>query len=317
MAKNNIQEQASHWVSLEIDGKELKNNKEFNIWIETLENKTAFEEQKDLINGIKSLPKDFLDELKNEVKQNREIENRRKIFLKRVTPLIAASILAIFYISFFVEFPKYSKEYSVSNKIQNNILLPDNSKISLDANTTITVKYYKNRRVVELSKGKAIFDISSNKEQPFIINTEKIDIEVLGTKFEVVNFENKLQVNVLEGIVKVSKSKEKNKELAIVEKGQSLQLDNNANIISQNSLNIEKMLQWNEGKYNFQQTNLEEVFNEFSKHLDINIIYEKEKAKRYQISGNFDVKHFDNFLNVLPMIHPIKIVKQDKTIVVK
>lgn len=271
----------------------------------------------ELINQIKSLPKDFLDELRNEVNQNREIENRKKRFLKKLIPLAAACILAVVYVSFFMEFPNYSKEYLVSNKIQNNIVLPDNSKISLDANTSINVKYYKNKRLVELSRGKAIFDVTSNKEQPFIIQTDRISVKVLGTKFEVVNFDDLIQVNVLEGIVRVSKTKYETKELAIVNKGESLVLDKNADLITQKSTNIAKLLQWSEGKYTFQQTSLEEVLNEFSKHIDINIIFEKQKTKSYPISGNFDVNHFDDFLKVLPMIHPLKVVKIDKEIVIK
>jgi transmembrane sensor len=274
-------------------------------------------QDEELINQIKSLPKDFLDELKNEVNQNREIEKRKKKFLKNFIPLAAACILAVVYVSFFMEIPNYSKEYLVSNKIQNNIVLPDDSKISLDANTSINIKYYKNKRLVELSRGKAIFDVTSNKEQPFIIQTDRINVKVLGTKFEVVNFDDLIQVNVLEGIVRVSKTKDETKELAIVNKGESLVLDKNADLITQKSTNIAKLLQWSEGKYTFQQTTLQEVLNEFSKHLDLNITFEKQNLKNYPISGNFDVNHFDDFLKVLPMIHPIKVVKSDRNIIIK
>lgn len=274
-------------------------------------------QDEELITQIKALPKDFLEELKNEVRLNRQKENRKRRFLRRIVPLVAACILSVVSVSLFVDFPTYSKEYLASNKIQNDILLPpDNSKIYLDANTTINVKYYKNKRVINLSNGKAIFEVTSNETQPFIVNTKRINVKVLGTKFEVVNLEDKLQVNVLEGKVQVSKA-QNDKELAIVTKGQSLQLDKNANLISQNSVNIEKMIQWKDGKYSFQQTSLNEVLNEFSKHLDINIVFEKEKAKLYPISGNFEVKHFDNFLKVLPMIHPVKVENKDNIIVIK
>ncbi|RBQ30407.1 siderophore-interacting protein [Arcobacter sp. FW59] len=272
-------------------------------------------EDKELIRQVKSLPKDFLDELRNEVKQNREQINKRKRFFKIVTPLAAACIVAIFYVSFFVEFANYSKFYQASNKIQNNILLPDNSKISLDANTSIDVKYYKTKRVVELSTGKAIFDVTSNKEQPFIINANKINIEVLGTKFEVINFDEQIAVNVLEGRVKVSAKD--GKKISIVTTNQSLNLDKNANKISLKDENINDKLLWIQGKYNFNQTRLDKVFDEFSKHLDINIVFESQKAKYYPISGSFDVKHFDNFLKVLPKIHRVKVVKQDNMIVIK
>lgn len=313
-----IKEQASHWVSVEIDGENLKTNEEFNRWInENIEHKIAFEEEKRFISEIKALPKDFLEELKNEVKKNREIQNTKKRFKSTFLPLMAACFLAILYVSLFVEFPKYSKKYLATNKIQNDIILPDNSKISLDANTTIKIKYYKNKRVVDLSRGKAIFEVASNLEQPFIIQTDRINVKVLGTKFEVVNFDEIIQINVLEGKVSVSKAKEDNKALSIVTKGQSLQLDKNANLISQKSVNVAKLLQWREGKYSFQQTKLKEILDEFSKHIDVNVTFEKENAKNYPISGNFDVKHFDDFLKVLPMIHPLKVVKIEGKIVIQ
>ncbi|WP_418186709.1 FecR family protein [Aliarcobacter lanthieri] len=271
----------------------------------------------ELINQIKALPKDFLDELKNEVKQNRLKINKRKRFLKVFSPLAAACILAVLYVSIFIEFPNYSQKYQTLTKIQNNIILPDNSKISLDSNTSIEVKYYKSKRVVDLSNGKAIFDVTSNKEQPFIIHTNKINIEVVGTKFEVVNNQNELQVNVLEGSVKVSRAEGYDIQLALVTKGQSLKLDQNANKISQKDENINQMLQWSEGKVSFNQTNLNDVFDEFSKYLDIQITFEKERAKRYPISGTFDVKYFDDFIKVLPAIHPIKVVRKDNTIIIK
>lgn len=316
--KDMIQEQACHWISLELDGINLEENEKFNIWInENIKHKIAFEEEKSFINEIKSLPKDFLDELKYEVSQNRELKKRKKIFLNKITPLVAACILIVLYINFFVEFTTFTQNFVATNKIQNNILLPDNSNISLDANTSINIKYYKNKRVVELSRGKAIFDVTPNKEQPFIIHTDRINVKVLGTKFEVVNHNDEIQINVLEGTVRVSKTKEDDKQLAIVTKGESLHLDTNANLISQKNENIKKMLQWSEGKYSFQQTNLEEVLNEFSKHLNISVNFEKQITTKYPITGNFDIKHFDDFLKVLPMIHPVKITKVGNIIIIK
>ena len=86
-------------------------------------------QDEELITQIKALPKEFLEELKNEVRLNREKENRKRRFLRRIVPLVAACILSVVSVSLFVDFPTYSKEYLASNKIQNDILLPDNSII--------------------------------------------------------------------------------------------------------------------------------------------------------------------------------------------
>ena len=50
-------------------------------------------QDEELITQIKALPKDFLEELKNEVRLNRQKENRKRRFLRRIVPLVAARIV--------------------------------------------------------------------------------------------------------------------------------------------------------------------------------------------------------------------------------
>ncbi|WP_419676174.1 FecR domain-containing protein [Aliarcobacter butzleri] len=65
-----------------------------------------------------------------------------------------------------------------------DILMPDNSKITLDAKTNIKVAYSKNKREVFLEKGKALFEVSPNKQKPFFVKSDDIFVKVVGTKFE-------------------------------------------------------------------------------------------------------------------------------------
>ena len=59
------------------------------------------------------------------------------------------------------------------------------------------------------------------------------------------------------------------------------------------------------------------IFFFLTKYIDIDISIQNDKISQLPVSGNFNAYQFDNFLSVLPLIHPIKIVKQDDKIIIK
>lgn len=309
MASEKIEEKASYWLSLENEGNNLKNNENFQAWIKNEENKKSFEEQKELYEEIHSLPKDFLDGIKNEVKQKREEKNRRKKLFLIATPLIsAACILALIYTSFFMQTKEFSQNYIASNKIREKIVLPDNSIVSLDANTSMEVNFYEDRREVFISEGKAYFSVVSSKKRPFFVKTKNIDIKVLGTKFEVIN-SNKFQVNVTEGEVGVSNKNAK--LLALVTKEQSLSLDKYYSLKSIENKPLDSIARWTKGEFIFKQESLKDVISEFIKYEHIEVEIKDKSLEDLPVSGSFKVSEFDKFIKALPLVHPIKLENQN------
>jgi len=314
-----VQIKASYWVREETKNGTLKNNTAFNLWInEDPNHKIAYDEEKKLLFQINALPQNFLDELKNEVKSNRQKREKKKYYFKTISSVaIAACTLLVLYFSVIYENIIFSQKYIAKNKIQNDIVLPDDSKVFLDTNTNITVIYYAKRREVFLSRGKAVFDVSSNKTRPFIIKTDRVQVKVLGTKFEVIDTDDAIQVNVKEGTVRVSNPNRHDNMIALVTKGKSLSLDKYLNRISLQDTDITQIANWSTGKLSFTQNSIKDILEEFSKYIDINISIQNDKISQLPVSGNFNAYQFDDFLSVLPLIHPIKIVKKDGEIIIK
>lgn len=77
-------------------------------------------------------------------------------------------------------------EKQTPNGVKSAIILPDNSKVTLNANSKISYpRVFSGRyREVYLS-GEAFFDVTKNARQPFIIHTQKLTVKVLGTSFDV------------------------------------------------------------------------------------------------------------------------------------
>ena len=83
--------------------------------------------------------------------------------------------------------------------------MPDNTIVSLDAQTKMEIKYFNDKREVTLLKGNVMFDIGEDKKRPFIIYTKTNIIEDIGTSFEVGIKEKNTTVKVKEGVVRISR----------------------------------------------------------------------------------------------------------------
>lgn len=86
--------------------------------------------------------------------------------------------------------------------------LPDGSVITLNKRSNLTYpgKFKGDKRLVSL-QGEAFFTVTPDRNKPFIIQSDKVVITVVGTSFNVRNQNNTTEVIVETGIVKVSQGK--------------------------------------------------------------------------------------------------------------
>lgn len=81
--------------------------------------------------------------------------------------------------------------------------LADQSVVYLNADTRIAVSYSAHARMLNLSKGEAIFQVSKDKARPFRVMTARAIITAVGTRFGVDRVGDAVEVRVYEGTVKV------------------------------------------------------------------------------------------------------------------
>ena len=138
-----------------------------------------------------------------------DIRNKRgsKVKVVRLNPMqkvlrIAAAIAVIFAVSYF-----YINSLDVTVTTQyaerNEVTLPDNSEIILNADSEISFsekKWDENRRVA--LNGEAFFKVAKGKR--FTVSTTSGEVTVLGTQFNVENRKNFFEVTCFEGLVSVT-----------------------------------------------------------------------------------------------------------------
>lgn len=119
---------------------------------------------------------------------------------------IAASVLLVLGVGLFAYMTNQVETIElVAQNEQQAIELEDGSKISLNEGSQLIYpdKFKGGNRQVKL-KGEAYFDVAHNPEQPFLIETDEVQVQVLGTKFNINNTnEDSVVVSVDTGKVRM------------------------------------------------------------------------------------------------------------------
>jgi transmembrane sensor len=92
---------------------------------------------------------------------------------------------------------------------QYQVLLPDGTHVWLNAASSIRfpLTFTKNERHVAIT-GEAYFEVTKNKHQPFVVTTGRQSIQVLGTHFNVMAYQDEPSINttLLEGSIQVDEA---------------------------------------------------------------------------------------------------------------
>lgn len=103
--------------------------------------------------------------------------------------------------------PVPSQTVSAALGTVKKITLPDNSVVWLNSGATLRYpeKFAGAERSIALLSGQAFFQITKDSLHPFIVHSDGLQIQVLGTSFEIIASKDKQFVSVATGKVKVSK----------------------------------------------------------------------------------------------------------------
>lgn len=164
---------------------------------------------------------------------------------------------------------------------QFNIRLPDGSSAWLNAASSITypTAFIGKDRHVSIT-GEVYFEVAADPSKPFKVKVnDKTEIEVLGTSFNVKAYPGDATINttLLAGAVRLHASN----HVQPLKPGEQTQVKPDGEIQLIRNADIQKIMAWKNGLFNFQDESLEEVMKQLERWYDIKIRYigDPPKAK--------------------------------------
>ena len=198
---------------------------------------------------------------------------------------------------------------------QYQLVLPDGTKVWLNADSSIRfpVAFVGKERKVTIT-GEAYFEVAKDKKKPFIVSSANIDIEVLGTHFNVSAYteESIVKTTLLEGSVKINN---KNSEVYLLP-GQQSQLNNSGQFSIKNNIDLDKEIAWTRGKFQFNSNTIQEIMLQLSRWYDVEVIYQGKVSSE---TFSAIVKRSSNISQVLKLMEAsgVKFDIEGKKIYVK
>lgn len=86
---------------------------------------------------------------------------------------------------------------------QRLVMLDDGSRVRLNTDSRVRIRFRDDRRRVELLRGQAFFEVAHDPARPFTVDAGAADVRALGTRFDVRRLDGTVQVTLVEGAVRV------------------------------------------------------------------------------------------------------------------
>ena len=242
----------------------------------------------------------------------------RKITFSGILKYAAILVVAIV-VSRFV-FPELKSEQTLAMQSlyvpagqRAEITLEDGTKVWLNANTTLTFpnQFSGQTREVRIN-GEGYFEVVSNKLKPFIVKTEKYNIKVWGTKFNVMAYSGheNFETALFEGSVEVMKPGG-SKGTLIQPDQRIFQKNEQLAIAAITDLNHQL---WKEGIISFQDESFAELVNKLRLYFDMKIEVKNDKLLNHQCTGKFRTKDgVEHILKVLQLRNKFDYTINEKT----
>lgn len=156
---------------------------------------------------------------------------------------------------------------------QYQLILADGTKVWLNAASTLTfpTSFPGGKREVTL-EGEGYFEVKRDVNKPFFVHTSYMDVNVLGTQFNVSAYpdENVKHVTLINGSVNVDAGGREQ----VLRQGEQSWLNTRTDQLQKRTrIDTEEFTAWKDGYFYFNETSIQTVMRQFSKWYDIDVSY--------------------------------------------
>ena len=256
-----------------------------------------------------------------------EVAERRSFRWGRVLAAAACLVtvaIGIWWIGTRTGHPEFSEIRTGYGEIKN-ILLPDSSVVILNANSSMRIPQQwteSGGRQVWL-EGEAYFQVQKQPStvRKFVVHTKQVDVEVLGTKFNVNARRQRAVVSLEEGKVRLSMngvvtSVLEKKAALVMRPGQVAEVDEDL----QTKVNEDKAIGarsgWTRHEFHFDNTSLGEIAGMIKDTYGYDMVVEDSSMLSFPISGDLRKPELQDLLKVLQVPTHYVMRIRDKTIYV-
>lgn len=192
------------------------------------------------------------------------------------------------------------------------LTLSDGTKIWVNSGSQLIYPsvFTGNKREIYLI-GEIYLDVTKNENSPFVIKTNHIDVNVLGTKLNVSAYNDEIEQSVVlvSGAVSV-KSNELKGNYNILP-NQMFTYGASSNKVNIQRVDVNNYISWIYGYLLLQSETLDKVLQKLERHYNLHFVYNRADLGKIYVSGKLDLKgKIDDALRYISITAPIKYTQE-------
>ncbi|RBL89507.1 FecR family protein [Chitinophaga flava] len=261
-----------------------------------------------------------------EMPRNTKPETRVRKMLKTLTMWkAAAAIIPLAFLSWFLlnrmgksrqQQEIHYTTIAVTEKNVKHITLPDGSEVWLNARSRLEYaqdRFSKDVRCVRLT-GEGYFEIVKDDTRPFVVASENIETQVLGTGFNIETYpgETEIRVALVHGAVSVKDIHTNTHTL--LHPMEMLRYSKGSRKWGVAPFSSNKVHNWVQGHLIFEELPLTDVLDRLAYKYGLSLQYDRELVKHKSVTGDFAPDKWQTVLDNILFIHKLKYITKNGTV---
>ena len=180
------------------------------------------------------------------------------------------------------------------------VTLADGSRVWINSGSSLTYGNDFNRHDRKVSlEGEAYFEVAKDPQHPFIVHTREMEIQALGTAFNVSAYsdENYPSVVLVEGKIKVNTRGQEE----ILTENERAMVDKANQSLSTDRVFASDFIQWKDGNLYFDNSSFDEIAQTLSRVFNVEIRFASEKLRPLRFTGTLGNSSIRNALDILSL----------------
>lgn len=200
-----------------------------------------------------------------------------------------------------------NQEIKTQPGTKSHLFLPDSTEVWLNSASVLKFPsvFRGNERRIDL-QGEAIFKVFKNKKKPFIVGTSSMDIEAVGTEFNVSAYPGdlKLSTTLAEGKIKITDKTDATKVM-FIDPGVQVNYDIASKTYQTENVHVKDVIAWRDGVLIFNETPFYEVVAKLGRWFNADIRIEDQSIGNYRFTGTFTSESLEQIMELLTLTTPI------------
>lgn len=226
----------------------------------------------------------------------------------------------------------WNKLTSSTGRQKSAVILPDGTRITLNAESELRypTAFKGATREVYLT-GEGFFDVAKDHRHPFIVHTQRMDIRVLGTAFDVKSYQNErfTETTLLRGKIQITLNSSPKTPILLSpsEKfvlthstgstenpGNSVYSISSMTYFNPGNKNSVIETSWMDNKLAFKNESFDKISLLMARWYGVNLVFKSDEIRNYKFTGQFEKETLPEALKALQFIAAFRYEIKGKTI---